>query len=201
MKKKSELLLLLSTLIILSGCAKSNLSNDNTHVNVQIDQTFLQVPSTTIKQSRKNFSILYLTQKLLRLDDGSIVVYEEAHTDLQYEFEPTTTRSIGIIFDAKEVIRVHEKSLLFAYQVVLHDNRILNVLASQGFDQELKILYGMSTKKLNKMLGQLDNNARLAHYMNVINLQHETKPLMSHWTTWKVHILPLIVPIRRFSFY
>lgn len=152
MKMTKKLFITVTTLLLLGGCANSNLSYDNTQLNVQVDQTLLQIPSTTIKEKRENFAILFLTQKLLRLEDGSMVVYEEAYTDKLYVFEPTTTRSIGIIFDAKQVIRVYSKSLLFAYQVVLKDNRILNIIVSQGYKQEMKILYGMRTEKLNEML-------------------------------------------------
>ncbi len=197
----NKLIVTFSTLLLLGGCASSNLSFKDSRVNVQVDQSFVQVQSTIIRQKRENFSILFLNQKLLRLDDGSIAVYEEAYTDSLYEFEPTTTRSIAIIFDAKQVIRVYQKSLLFAYQVILKDNRILNVLVSQNIDQELKMIYGMSTSKLNEILKKLDNNALKAPYMNVINLKSIPNPILSNWSIWKINFVPLIVPIRRFGLY
>jgi hypothetical protein len=127
-------------------------------------------------------------------------VYEDAKTDIQYEFEPPTTRSIGIIFDAKSVVKIYYKALLYAFQVVLKDNRVLNVLASQGYGQELKMVYGMSTERFDSMLKKLDPNAiPSAYYKNVIDLSNESDPFMSRWTTWKVHFVPLVIPIRRFG--
>ncbi len=188
----------LSSALILSGCANpSKLSYKNEQLQLQVNDAHLQLHGTQLKQQRENFSTLFLTQDLLRLDDGSIVMYENAQTDIQYQFDPTTTRSIGIIFDARSVNKVYENSLLFAYQVVLKDNRVLNMIVSQGYDQELIMVYGMSTSKLNSMLRELDPNAPSAYYKNSINLNNEKNPLMSRWTTYKIHIVPLIIPLRR----
>jgi hypothetical protein len=75
------------------------------------------------------------------------------------------------------------------------------VLATKGFDQELNMVYGMSTEKLNSMLIELDPNVRAVYYKNTINLSNESEPFMSRWTTWKVHFVPLVIPVRRFFFY
>jgi len=201
MSNLTKVLLLSAVLILINSCATSNLSYHNEQLNLQINDSHLQVRGTQLKQQRENFSTLFLTQYLLRLDDGSHVVYEKAKTDMQYEFEPTTVRTISIIFDAKKVIKVYYNTLVYAFQVILQDNRVLNVLATKGFDQELNMVYGMSTEKLNSMLIKLDPNARPAYYKNTINLSNESEPFMSRWTTWKVHFIPLVVPVRRFFFY
>jgi hypothetical protein len=187
--------------LMINGCTTSNLSYNNEQLSLQIKDSHLEVHGTQLKQQRENFSTLFLTQYFLRLDDGSKVVYEKAKTDIQYEFEPTTARSISIIFDAKKVIKVYYNTLVYAFQVVLQDNRVLNVLATQGFDQELNMIYGMSTEKLNSMLINLDPNVRAVYYKNTINLSNESEPFMSRWTTRKVHFIPLVVPVRRFFFY
>lgn len=193
----SKLWFVTAVVFVLGGCATSNLNYSNEKLQIQINDAHLQLHGTQLKQQRENFSTLFLTQDLLRLDDGSIVMYENAKTDLQYQFDMTTTRSIGIIFDAKSVHKVYENSLLFAYQIVLKDNRVLNIIVSQAYDQELKMVYGMSTSKLNSMLRKLDPNAPLAYYERSITLNNERNPLMSRWTTYKIHIIPLVVPLRR----
>lgn len=184
---------------MISSCATSDISYRNEQLSLQINDSHLQVHGTLVEQQRENFSTLFLTQNLLRLDDGSIVMYEMAKTDMQYQFEPTTTKTIAIIFDAKRVVKVYYNTLVYAFQVILQDNRVLNVLASQGFDQELKMIYGVSTEKLDSMLRKLDPNAAPVYYKNVINLANEPQPIMSQWSTWKVHFVPLVVPIRRFG--
>ncbi len=195
--KIKKLLVSIVLIFLISACATSNISYKNEQLNLQINDSHLQVHGRQLKQHKENFSTLFLTQKLLRLDDGSIVMYEEALTDLQYQFEPTTTRTISIIFDAKRVVKVYYNSLIYALQVVLKDNRVLNVLATQGYDQKLKIVYGMNTEKLSSMLKDLDSDAQPVYYKNVIDLSHESFPFMSRWTTWKVHFVPLVIPIRK----
>lgn len=196
MSKITKLLVSIVLILLISACATSNISYNNEQLSLQINNSRIQVYGTQLKQNRENFSTLYLTQNLLRLDDGSIVMYEEARTDMQYQFDLPTTRSIGIIFDAKRVVKVYYNALIYAFQVLLKDNRVLNVLATQGYDQKLQMVYGMSTEKLNSMLKNLDPNVHV-YYKNVINLSHEPMPFMSRWTTWKVHFIPLVVPLRR----
>lgn len=190
--------LLLPTLVFLiSGCGTSSISYQNEQLNLKINKSQVQVHGTQVEQRTENFSPLFITQKLMRLDDGSFIVYEDARTDMQYQFDPTTPRSISIIFDAKRVVKVYYNTFIYAFQVVLKDNRVLNLIASQNFDQELQMVYGMSTEKLNSMLKELDQDAQPAYYKNVINLQNEPTPFMSRVTTWKVNFVPLVIPLRR----
>jgi len=189
-----------TALLLLTGCGSmSTLNYNNEQLSIQRSDQNLQLHGTTLKENRENFSTLLLTQKLLRLDDGSIVMYEDARTDLQYQFDPPTTRLISVVFDAKSIIRVYATSYLYAYQLILQNDRVLNLLVSQGYDQEMQMVYGISTKKLDHMLKTLDQNAQPASYKNVIDLRREPNPLMSRWTTQKIHLYPLVIPLRRFG--
>ena len=200
MKLSTKLLSTGIALLLLTACGPtSNLNYRNGELSIQLSDQNLQLHGKMLKQNRENFSILFLTQSLLRLDDGSMVMYEDARTDLQYQFDPITTTSISVIFDAKSMVRVYSNAFLYAYQIVLPDNRILNLIASQSYDQELQMVYGMSTKKLDSMLKKLDPNAQPAHYKNVIDLSHEPNPLISRWTTTKINFYPLVIPLRRFG--
>ena len=191
-----KLLVSIILIFLISACATSDISYKNEQLNLQLNDSLLQVHGTQLKQHTENFRTLFLIQKMLRLDDGSIIVFEEARTDLEYQFDTTTARSIDVIFDAKRVVKLYYNGLIYAFQVVLQDNRVLNVLATQGYDQKLQLIYGMSTDRLNSILKHLDSNAPSVYYRNVINLSHEPTPFMSRWTTWKVHFFPLVVPLR-----
>ncbi len=186
------------TLLLLTACGPtSNLTYKNEQLSIQRSDQNLQSHGTQLKQNRENFSILFLTQSLLRLDDGSMVMYEDARTDLQYQFDPPTTTSITVIFDAKSVIRVYANNFLYAYQIVLPNDRMLNLLVSQSYDQELQMVYGMSTKQFVKTLNRLNANINSLPYKNAIELKNEPNPLLSNWTTWKVNFYPLVIPLRR----
>jgi len=200
MKLRNSLLSTGIALLLLTACGPtSKLNYNNGQLSIQLSDQNLQLQGTQLKQKRENFSILFLRQSLLRLDDGSMVMYEDAKTDLQYQFDPGTTTSISVIFEAKSMVRVYTNGFLYAYQIVLPDNRILNLIASQSYDQELQMVYGMSTKKMDSMLQKLDPNAQPAHYKNVIDLSQESKPLISRWTTTKINFYPLVIPLRRFG--
>ncbi|HEY9128881.1 MAG TPA: hypothetical protein VIN02_03500 [Sulfurovum sp.] len=199
MKKLIKPFLTVFVLFILSGCATSDLSYKNDNIHLRINDASLQVHGVTLQEKHDNFSTLFLTQRLLRLDDGSMAVFEDARTDMQFQFDQTTPRSIKIIFDAKSVLRVHYNTFIYAFQVILKDNRVLNVLVAQGYNQELQMLYGMSTEKMNDMLKELGQDAKPAFYKNVIDLSSEPSPYVSRWTVQKVHLAPLVVPVPRFG--
>ena len=183
--------------LIVNGCGMSNLSYDNKQLTVQIEKEYLQMDGALLSERRDNFSSLFLSQKVVRLTEGSLVVYEDARTDLDYEFEPPITRSIKIIFEAKNVVMVYGKSHLYAYQLILKNGKILNVIAQQTDTQQLKFVYGLNTSQLNKMLKQLDPDAGGAYYKQVIRLQDEGHAILSKWDTQKVHFVPLVVPLAR----
>ncbi len=199
MKKIIGLVYATIAILMINGCGMSHLSYNNKQLIVQVEKEYLQMDGTLLSEHRDNFSSLFLSQKILRLNEGNLVVYEDARTDLAYEFEPPITRSIKIIFEAKSVIMVYAKSHLYAYQLILKNGKILNVIAQQGDTQQLKFVYGLSTAQLNKMLMQLDPDAVGAHYKQVIRLIDEHEAILSKWDVQKVHFVPLVVPLARMS--
>ena len=192
-----KLLVTTTATLMISGCGVSNLSYDNKQLTLQIEKEYLQLDGTLLSERRDNFSSLFLSQKILRLNEGNLVVYEDARTDLLYEFEPSITRSIQIIFEAKGMIKVYAKNNLYAYQLILKDGKILNIIVQQDDTQQLKFVYGLSTTQLNKMLKQLDPDAGGAYYKQVIRLQDERHAILTKWNVQKVHFVPLVVPLAR----
>ncbi len=198
MKKIISTLLTITVTLMISGCGiPSNLTYNNKQLTIQVAEEYLQLDGTLINERRDNFNSLYLSQKVLRLNEGNLVVYEDARTDLDYEFEPPIMHSIKIIFEAKGVIMIYGKDHLYAYQLILKDGRLLNIIAQQGDTQQLKFVYGMSTSQLNKMLKQLNPDARGAYYKQVIRLQDERNAILSKWDVQKVHFVPLVVPLAK----
>jgi len=197
MKKVISLVFATIVTLMISSCGMSNLSYNNNQLTVQVEKEYLQLDGILLSEHRDNFSSLFLNQKILRLHEGNLAVYENARTDLTYEFEPSITRSIQIIFEAKSAIMVYAKSHLYAYQLTLKDGRLLNVIAQQGDTQQLKVLYGLSTVQLNKMLKQLDPDAGEAYYKQVVRIEDEHHAILSKWDVQKVHFVPLVVPLAR----
>lgn len=198
MYKNIKLLALLTFIFMISACSRpSLLQYDKSNLNLQLEDKRIQVPSTQIQLKIVNFGSLFLEQKLLRLDDGSLVMYEEAETDMQYMFQPTTKRIISVVFDAIKVINIYEKDYISAYQLVLKDRRILNIIVAQVFDQELQMVYGMSSKQYVNTLNRLGADINGLPYSTTIELKNEPEPLLSKWTMSKVMFEPLVIPMLR----
>lgn len=197
MKKVIRLIFATMLILLINSCGMSNLSYTNNQLTVQVEKAYLQTGATLLSEHRDNFSSLFLSQKVLRLREGNLAVYEDARTDFTYEFEPPITRSVQIIFEAKSAIIVYAKSHFYAYQLTLKDGRLLNVVAQQSGTQQLKFLYGLSTAQLNKMLKQLDPDAGEAHYKRVIRIEDEHHAILSKWDIQKVHFVPLVAPLPR----
>lgn len=199
MYRTTKLLLSIIVLSILSGCSTTDLAYKNNKLALQVDGKHLQVNGTSLGHHQNNFSSLYLTHNILRLDAGNIVVYEKARTDNRYEFNFPAMTTIQIVFDAKEVRKVYFSSSFYILQLVLQNSRILNTVVEQLEDQSMNITYGMSTKQINNLLRQLDAKASRPLKENVITIQHKQGAILSRWSDKKVHFVPLIVPIREFG--
>ena len=197
MRTRSKLLLVLVALFTLSGCGTSNIAYVPQHLTLSMDEKRVSLPATLVKQKLENYNNLYITQRVLRLDDGSLVVYEDAKTDELYEFENTTTWITSVVFDAKKIYKVYTNSHLYAYQLLLQNNQILNLIVQQDDTQALRFIYGMSTKKLNEIVKSLDAHSVKAYYKDVVTIEDVAHALWSRWTVRKIHFTPLIVPLRQ----
>ena len=197
MRTRSKLLLVLGTLFTLSGCGTSNIAYVPQHLTLSMDEKRVALPAILVKQKLENYNNLYITQRVLRLDDGSLVVYEDAKTDELYEFDTTMAWTTSEVFDAKKIYKVYANSHLYAYQLLLPNNQILNLIVQQDDTQELRFIYGMSTKKLNEIVKSLDANSTEAYYNDVVTIEDVNHALWSSWTVRKVHFTPLIVPLRQ----
>jgi len=186
-------------LLILSACSTTDLSYKNNQLALQVDGKHLQVNGTPLGCHNDNFGNLYLAYEVLKLDAGNIVVYEKARTDISYEFNFTTRRTIQIVFDAIDVRQIYFSSSFYILQLTLQDGRTLNTIVEQLEDQSLNLAYGMSNKQINDLLRQLDAKALRPLKQNVIRIKSSQRAIFSKWTTRKVHFAPLIVPVRFFG--
>jgi len=151
---------------------------------------------TSLGQHRENFSNLFLSYKVLKLDAGNIVVYEKARTDSRYEFNFPTMTTIQVVFDAIEVKKVYFSSSFYILQLTLQNGKTLNTIVEQLEDQSLNLAYGMSNKQISDLLRQLNAQAFRPLTQNVISIKNVNNAILSRWTTKKVNFTPLIVPIR-----
>ena len=156
--------LAITALIVLNACTSSGIQYQPNSLTLQVEENQVLLDATLLQKKREYFRTLVIDQKVLKLKAGNLLVYEDANTDISYEFSPATTHIIRSVFDARAVLKVYAKSNMYAFQVTLSNGQRLNVLAQQDESQRLRFVYGMSTKQFNTMLKQLDNTAPLAPY-------------------------------------
>ena len=190
-----KLSLVATAIFIMNGCGFSDIQYQPNTLTFQVEENRLLLDAALLQKKREYFRTLVIDQKVLKLKAGNLLVYEDANTDLSYEFDPATIHIIRSVFDARAVLRVYAKSNMYAFQVTRLNGQILNVLAQQDESQRLRFVYGMSTKQMNAMLKQLDSNAPLAPYNNVITLKNTNQAILTRWTTMKVDFLPLVKPV------
>ena len=187
-------IILLTFIVFLNACSTSQVDFKNDQLMIQSGNTSTFYDGKLIAKHNENFSTLFIDQKILQVPRGDLIVYEYAHTDLQYEFGPSLQRIIQLVFDARQTIPVYIGSQLSAYQIALPHGQWLNILAQQSNSQDLYFIYGMSTTQFNKMIREINPDAPLAPYTQVMTLHSAEKALQSRWTTRKVHFVPLVVP-------
>jgi len=188
-------LLTAAVIFIVSGCGISNMDYNNQYLSLQTDKRSVERKGILLAVQKESYGTLYLVQKILRLDEGNIVVYEDAITDSLYEFEPGITRSIKVIFNARSVIIVYRKNHLYAYQLILQNGKILNIIAQQDEPQHLRMVYGMNSLQLDSMVKALEPDIKRAYYRQVITIKDTNKAVFSKWSVQKVHFYPLVSPV------
>ena len=187
------------SLIILSGCSvnTSNINYKNNIIQIEVSQTPISLKAQTVIKQTKNFVSLYLTQQILRLSNTETIVYEKVRTNLEYEFEPTIYRILTILFEHTSFLPIYHQNHLYAYQLILPNKTIINLIAHQSDSQELNLLYGMSNKKLSSIIHSLDNNAYIPKLLPTTKLPSNKKAFITKWNDWTVHFVPLVVPLAR----
>ncbi len=196
MTKIIKLFFFIIILLSFVGCQMSQLSYENNELGLQVDDNHISAKGTTLYHHTDNYANLFLSQRVLRLNNGSIVTYEEARTDSLYEFNLVPRLTIKAVFEAREVRQVYFKSSFYLIQLILKDGSVLNIAAEQFDDQRLAYVYGISTGELRKLLKKLGANEPYPLIENVRTLRNDQSALLSKWNTKKINFIPLVEPVR-----
>ncbi|KYJ86014.1 hypothetical protein [Sulfurovum riftiae] len=185
----------------LIGCNNADINYNGRQLSMQVDNTAITFNGRLLTQKNINFRTLFLSQKAIQTNEGNIIVYENAKTDINYEFQFTLMRVTQIVFDAARIRLLYTTPKMQIFQLQLVNGRILNVIAQQSESQQIKYMYGMSAKQLDRILKQLQANVRYTPYRNVLKIRNTFNAIQSRWTDWKVHFVPLVVPYQTFRYY
>ena len=179
---------------LLTGCSSAHIHYNGQEITMQVDKTLVQIAGRLVGEKRQNFSSLYLSQKIIQTREGNLVVYENAQTDLSYEFQFTPRQITTIVFDAVKSREVYATSTMQIFQLLLQNGEILNLLVEQSETQQIKWMYGMSAKQLDRILTTLQATRNYTPYRKVVVLHTPQHAIKSRWSDWKVHFVPLVIP-------
>jgi hypothetical protein len=196
--KKLILFILLGVIFV--GCAKSSLElNKKSELLFEYNtQSFLFSNSIT-EHNFLNYKDLFVEQYKLENENGRVLFYEEATTELDFEFNFGGLYTVMYIFsDVQEYEELYRDNNLRLVQLKLKDKQYINILIQASDTQFISYVYGFSNAefiKLAKQLSQESNREIKQLKHQGIILSKSQKPV-TNWNAKMVFFTPLITPLR-----
>jgi len=153
------------------------LDNDKLILNVKDKSIFLDY---TLKKSENlTFSNLNVTIKKLALT-GSNTFFEIATADSLYEFTGNRELIVKTIFEAEKINEIFSINGLSAIEVVLKNDKVVNLFVEENDIKELIFFYGLKTDLFIKTVKRLQGKDVKLLY------QESVKTLLEPATHWSV---------------
>ena len=192
--------LMIITLFLFVGCSTSSLVfHNDKNLLLKYDSNSILLSNTIEESKSLNYKDLFVTIYKLKDKNGRVVFYEDAKTELNFEFNFSELYTVMYIFDdAQKYEELYRKNNLSFVQIKLKDNNYLNVIIQASDTQEYSYAYGFSNDEFLKLaksasLNDKEKSFRLKY--KAITLDADSKPL-SNWNDKLVYFTPLITPLR-----
>ncbi len=196
--KKSLLFLLISLVFI--GCTHSSLKlNKKEELIFKYNSSDFLLSNSIVENKYLNYKDLYVEQYKLQDRNGRVLFYEEAQTELNFEFNFGGLYTVMYVFDdVQEYEEVYRKKNLRLVQLKLKANRYVNILIQASDTQEISYVYGFSNDEFLKLATKLAENPD----KEVKQLKYEgttlkkSQKVITNWNDKLVYFTPLIRPLR-----
>ncbi len=196
--KKSLLFLLISLVFI--GCTHSSLKlNKKKELIFKYNSSDFLLSNSIVENKYLNYKDLYVEQYKLQDRNGRVLFYEEAQTELNFEFNFGGLYTVMYVFDdVQEYEEVYRKKNLRLVQLKLKANRYVNILIQASDTQEISYVYGFSNDEFLKLATKLAENPD----KEVKQLKYEgttlkkSQKVITNWNDKLVYFTPLIRPLR-----
>ncbi len=159
----------------------------------------LLLTNKLIDSSFLNFKDLFVTIYKLEDKNGRVLFYEDARTDLNFEFRYLGLYTVMYIFnDRQHYDLVYERNNLTLIQLKLKDSRYINVMIQASDSQIYSYAYGFSNKEFMDIAKKIkvndsDKIKKLEHEGIILN---SSSKALSNWNDELVFFTPLITPFR-----
>ncbi len=196
----NKIILIILTVLFLSGCQISTLEiNKSEELVLKYNVSELKFSNDILSVKSLNYKDLFIDQYILKDDNGRVLFYEEARTEVNYEFNFNDLLTILLIFgDLNQYEILYQRNNLTFFQLVLKDKTRVNVMLQANNTQEISYVYGFSNQEFTELAKEI--NADASGKVTELDFQGRTlkesqKPL-TNWNAEMVFFAPLITPLR-----
>lgn len=197
-----KIILVICTVLFLSGCQTSSLGINKSEelvLKYNVDKLKLSSDAKIVKSL--NFKDLFVDQYILKDEHGRVLFYEDARTDMNYEFNFKDLHTLLLIFgDINRYEMVYHRNNLTFVQLFLKNNTRVNVILQANSDQIISYVYGFSNHEFIKLAKEINVDSKEKVEVKRLKLQSQTlvesqEPL-TQWNDKMVFFAPLITPVR-----
>ncbi len=189
-------------IFLFSACSTSSLKLNKDGI-IQLDfnnQVYYIEDEITLLNSI-NFKDLYIKQYSIKDDEGNMLFYEDATTDIDFEFNYGGLSTVMYIFDdSKKYEMVYKNNNLSLVQIMLKNSKYVNVMIQDGSTQEYKYIYGFTNKEffaIASIIKSKDEKIKKLKF-EAVTFNSLSKPI-TNWNDLLVFFTPLITPLRELS--
>jgi len=190
----------LFTIFIFSGCFTSSLNlNKEKELILKYDANELLLSNEVVSSELLNFKDLYVNRYKLQDQNGRIIFYEVAKTDMSFEFNLGGLYTVMYVLgDSQKYENVYGKNNLSFVQIKLKDALYLNVIIQASDSQLYTFTYGFSNTEFLQIANTLIKNDS----SKIKELKYEaitfssTDTATTEWSDEIVFFAPLITPYR-----
>jgi len=194
-----NLIFILLNLFIFAGCATSSLKlNKEKELVLKYNSSDLKLTNKVLESKLLNFKDLFVEVSKLKSDDGRVIFYEQAWTNLSFEFVYGGLYTLMYVFDNRQNYELlYERNNLKLVQLKLKDARYLNVMIQASDAQVLSYAYGFSNYEFTQIANSIKEDGQKIESLKYEALVfEETSKALSNWNDEVVFFTPLIIPIR-----
>jgi len=195
----TKIILLIFTVIFFTGCTTSSLKlNKSEELVFNYNSTEYLLTNNIESKELQNYKDLFVYQYKLVNEQGRVLFYENARTELNYEFNFGGLYTVMYLFnDSQEYEEVFSKNNLRLVQLTLKDKTHVNVLIQASDTQIYSYVYGFSNHEFINLARKLrtdgDVEIKRLKYQGV-SLSLSQDPITT-WNDKLVYFTPLIRPL------
>ena len=194
-----NIILILFITILISGCGNSTLKiNKKDELLIQNNLNELIVSSKVTKTETLNYKNISVIQNRLQDEYGRVLFYEDVKTASNYKFNFEEQNSVVNIFASmKKHEKVYTKDNLSFIQLVLANDKRINIMLQKNSTQGISFVYGFSNyefiKLAKKIKADSEGELKRLRYQGY-TFTAQDRPL-TKWSSDVINTTSLIQPL------